>query len=118
MAIGDDLVNTYAAQFLPTFQFADTERVFPVDVPSYLVQCAEGDWNSMSDPHRGTIAVEARVPLSLKALLPLQGCHGANTPINPAQPLPNSWPTMDEFFLDFGGWPGLEEAGTPDFSRG
>lgn len=122
MAISCDQVNAYASQFLPTFQFSFAENVFPVDVPSYLVQCAEGDWTVAADPHRGTAAVQATVPLSLAGLTVLQGCAGGNTPIDPASPLPSSGPTQNEFFLDFAGWPGLQEpvvqGGSPDFTQG
>jgi hypothetical protein len=119
MAINCNQITDYANQFLPQFQFADTERTFPVQAESWLEHCAEGDWSSPADPHRGTAAVVARIPLSLAALAAEVGCHGAaGTPIDPTQPLPSNPGPDYESFLDFGGWSGLQEPGSTDFSAG
>lgn len=114
MSVSCDQVKAYATQFLPQFQFADTEKVYPVSVESYLTQCADGDWQNATDPHRGTTVVQARVPLSLGALFPQNGCRGVTTagpvgnPIDPTQPLPTNDALVDEFFIDFAGWFSLQ----------
>ncbi len=114
MSVSCDQINAYATQFLPQFQFADTENVYPVSADSYLTQCADGDWQNATDPHRGTTVVQARVPLSLGALFPQNGCRGVTTagpqgsPIDPSKPLPSSNASVDEFFIDFAGWSSLE----------
>jgi hypothetical protein len=110
MSVTCDQVKAYATQFLPQFQFADTEQVYPVTVDSYLTQCAQGDWQSATDAHRGTTVVQARVPLTLGALFPLNGCRGVTTsgpvgtPIDPTKPLPTNDALVDEFFIDYAGW--------------
>jgi hypothetical protein len=118
MSISCDQINNYANQFLPQFQFADTEQVFPIAVDAWLQHCSIGDWSDPTDPHRGTVAVTASLPLTVGGLAAGQGCHGsAGTPIDPTQPLTATPFARDEFFLDFAGWPGLQS--TPsDFSSG
>ena len=117
MAVNCDLINSYANQFLPQFQFADTERIFPVSIESWLTQCSQGDWTSASDPHRGTAVVEAQLPLTINDLIPFAGCQGiSGSPIDPSQPLQTSDSLRDESFIDFAGWQSLAISG--DFSEG
>jgi hypothetical protein len=108
MVVSCDLIKAYANQFWPQFQFADTERIFPVPVESWLQQCADGDWQNSTDPHRGTVALQARTPLQLSAIFPLAGCQGVTSsgpggnPLDPTQPLPaDEEGGADEFFIDF-----------------
>ena len=113
MAVSANLIKAYAERFLPQFQFADSEQVFPVSVDSWLVQCAQGDWQSPTDPHAGTTVVEANTPLQVTGLLADGGCQGATaggpvgTPLDPTQPLPAGNVDTEELFLDFAGWASL-----------
>lgn len=122
MAVSSALIKAYANQFLPVFQFADTERIFPVQVDAWLQQCAQGDWTNKTDAHRGTTAVIARVPLDLGSLAPQVGCNGiSGSPIDPSAP-GFKWSYPDESFLDFAGWSSLETndgfvAGDDDYIR-
>lgn len=108
MAISSAQITAYANYYLPQFQFADTEQIFPLKVDSWLQQCAQGDWKSAGDPHRGTAAVTAKVPLSLVGLDALVGCNGASgAPIDPSKTLPFNTPDSGESFVDFAGWTSL-----------
>ncbi len=124
MSVTCDQIKAYATQFLPQFQFADAETLFPVSVDSWLKHCADGDWQNLSDPHRGTTVVQARVPLTFDALFALNGCQGVTpagpvgAPINPAAPLPTNDALIDEFFIDFAGWSNLGTGSPGDFSTG
>jgi hypothetical protein len=109
MAISAAQIKAYANYYLPQFQFADSEAVFPLQADTWLTQCAQGDWTNVTDPHRGTTAVTAREPLSLQALDAHLGCNGVSgSPIDPTQTLPFEPPDGIESFLDFAGWSSLE----------
>jgi len=95
MAVSADQIQAYATQFLPQFRWEDSERIFPVSVDSWLEQCAEGDWQNATDPHRGTTVVSSAKTLSITSLAPSGGCRGVTaaagpvgTPLDPTQPLP------------------------------
>jgi hypothetical protein len=130
MAVSDALIQAYASQFLPQFRFADTEEVFPVSADSWLAQCAQGDWQDSTDPHRGTTIVVAPRPLSLQDVVPTGGCRGVTTsgpvgqPLSASKPLPAFKETdEDEVFIDFAGWSSLESgdgfiAGDADYVKG
>jgi hypothetical protein len=108
VAISASLINSYAQQFLPQFQFADTELVFPISVDSWLVQCADGDWQESTDPHAGTTVVEATAPVDVSGLVADGGCQGvAGAPLDPNQPLPAGNVDTQELFIDFAGWESL-----------
>jgi hypothetical protein len=110
MAVSCDLVQAYAEQYLPQFNFTIGERIFPVSTASWLEQCAQGDWPDPTDPHRGTAVVEAPQPMQAASLRVLAGCQGiGGAPIDVAQPLPSLGKDADaELFMDFAGWESLE----------
>jgi len=133
MAVSADQIQAYATQFLPQFRWEDSERIFPVSVDSWLEQCAEGDWQNATDPHRGTTVVSSAKTLSITSLAPSGGCRGVTaaagpvgTPLDPTQPLPvpDGFKTgREELFLDFAGWSSLPGgngfvAGDDEYIRG
>jgi hypothetical protein len=76
MAISSAQITAYANYYLPQFQFADTERIFPLKVDSWLKQCAQGDWNSAVDPHGGTAAVLQKLHYRWRGWTPESGAMG------------------------------------------
>jgi hypothetical protein len=128
MAITSTQISAYATYFLPTFQFADSERIYPLKADVWLMNCAQGNWNDTTDPHRGAAAVIAPIPLSLATLSAKMGCSGeSGAPIDPAQTLPfgpgsGGAAAMTESFIDYAGWTSLESgdgftSGDDDYIR-
>jgi hypothetical protein len=112
VAIDSAQIQAYANAFVPYFYFDQNETVFPVSVDSWLEQCAAGDWQDPTDPHRGTTVVTAPTPLTTPGQLNASGgCMGsAGTPLTTTQPLPipHGYKEGEELFLDFAGWAGLQ----------
>lgn len=111
MAIDSAQIQAYANAFVPYFFFDQSETVFPVSAESWLEQCAAGDWQDPTDPHRGTTVVMARPPLTAPGqLIASGGCMGsAGMPLTTTQPLPvpDAFKVGEELFLDFAGWDSL-----------
>ncbi len=96
---------------------------------SWLEQCAEGDWQAVGDPLRGTTIVGVNPPLTTGNLATAGGCRGGavGAPIDPTAPLPvrrrlslRAGGLVGEFgdlFIDFAGWASLED-GSGSFTAG
>ena len=122
MAINCNQIQAYANNFLPQFQFADTENIYPISIESWIKHCSVGDWNSQTDPHRGSAVVQAPTPLQINGLTAVHGCQeipsqnhqgppSFGPPLDPTQPPPAvSSGANKEAFIDFAGWSSLQSS--------
>lgn len=111
MAISSAQIQAYANAFIPFFLFDVSETVFPVSAESWLQQCAAGDWQDPTDPHRGTTVVAAINTFTTPdQLVATGGCRGTQgmplTTTNPL-PIPDGYKVGEQLFLDFAGWASL-----------